>query len=80
MIQDLGEGDYVDTKVVPQQQVRVSCNTPTTRSNEMLVQVCFAGINYNCCPSRTEGSGAAGEDICGGTMVVQSAEQQVQIP
>ena len=78
MIQDLGEGDYVDTKVVPQQQVRVSCNTPTTQSNEMLVQVCFAGTSDNCCPSRTEGSGTAGEDICGGSMVVKNAEQQVQ--
>ena len=78
MIQGLGEGAYVDTKVVPQQQVRVSCNTPTTRSNEMLVQVYFAGTSDDCCPSRTEGSGAAGEDICGGTMVVKNAEQQVQ--
>ena len=80
MIQGLGEGDDVDTNVVPPQQVRVSCNTPTTQSNEMLVQVCFAGTSDDCCPSRMEGSGAAGEDICGGTMVVQSAEQQVQIP
>ena len=78
MIQDLGEGYYVDTKVVPQQQVRVSCNTPTTRSNEMLVQVYLAGTSDDCCPSRTEGSGAAGGDICGGTMVVRNAEQQVQ--
>ena len=78
MIQGLGEGDDVDAKVVPQQQVRVSCNTPTTRSNEMLVQVYFAGTSDDRCPSRTEGSGAAGEDICGGTMVVRNAEQQVQ--
>ena len=78
MIQGLGEGDCVDTKVVPQQQVRVSCNTPTTRSNEMLVQVCFDGAGNDFCPSQTEGSEAAGEDICGGTMVVKNAEQQVQ--
>ena len=70
MIQGLGEGDCVDTKVVPQQRVRVSCNTPTTRSNEMLAQVYFAGTSDDRCPSRTEGSGTAGEDICGGTMVV----------
>ena len=78
MIQGLGEGDCVDTKVVPQQQVRVSCNTPTTRSNEMLAQVYFAGTSDDRCPSRTEGSGTAGEDICGGSMVVKNAEQQVQ--
>ena len=78
MIQGLGEGDFVDTKVVPQQQVRVSCNTPTTRSNEMLVQVYFAGTSDGCCPSRTEGSGTAGKEICGGSMVVKNAEQQVQ--
>ena len=74
----MGEGDDVDAKVVPQQQVRVSCNTTTTRSNEMLAQVYFAGTSDDRCPSRTEGSGTAGEDICGGTMVVKNAEQQVQ--
>ena len=78
MIQGLGKGAYVDTKVVPQQQVRVSCNTPTTRSNEMLAQVYFANTSDDRCPSRTEGSGTAGEDICGGSMVVKNAEQQVQ--
>ena len=78
MMQDLGKGNYVDTVVVPKQQVQVSCHTPTTRTNEMLVQVNLAGTNDDCCPSRTEGSGAVGEDICGGTMVVKNAEQQVQ--
>ena len=44
----------------------------------MLVQENPGDSTSDCCPSRTEGSGAAGEDICGGTMVVKNAEQQVQ--
>ena len=65
MMQDLGKGNYVDTVVVPKQHVQVSCHTPTSQTNEMLVQVNLAGTNDDCCPSRTE-SGRAFDGVATG--------------